>query len=96
MRYRLRRKRSKEHDASFASVSQTQAVQTSLEVGRPEDVYEQEAEAVANKVVMMPNRSSDIHMEPAMRSPDIHMKCADCEKEEKVQMKSKEEEEKVN
>ncbi len=58
-----------------------------MTIGEPNDKYEKEADAVANKVMMMPNNSSSAHMQSGSGGPDISMKCAECEQEDKVQMK---------
>ena len=64
--------------ASSRSSKPSFVVQTKLEAGHPNDVYEQEADAVADKVTRMPD--------PIF----VQRKCAGCEKEEqeKVQRKS--------
>lgn len=61
-------------------------IQRRLQVGRPDDKYEREADAVADQVMRMPSPDG-IQMKPADGRPDIQMKCAKCEEEEKVQMK---------
>jgi hypothetical protein len=59
-------------------------VQTKLSVNQPNDVYEQEADAVAEKVMRMPvGENSFFKPAPGI----IHRKCSHCEEEEKkVQM----------
>ena len=72
-------------------------VQPKLEIGKPDDKYEKEADAVADQVMMMPTPS----VEPMVVNPDaptlamqlttevsgLQMKCEECEKEESLQMK---------
>lgn len=62
-----------------AGEKRSEVIQPLLEVGRPDDKYEREADAVADRVMRMP--SSEL---PSMktRKPDIQMKCAQCEEEE--------------
>ena len=61
-------------------------IQPRLEIGRPNDKYEKEADAVADRVMRMPS-SSDRQMKSGTAGPGIQMKCAKCEEEEKLQMK---------
>lgn len=64
------------------------SVQPKLEIGRANDKYEQQADAVADRVMRMPMPSSrDLLMRPYTQKTDIQMKCAKCEEEEKLQMK---------
>ncbi|MEM6359200.1 MAG: DUF4157 domain-containing protein [Bacteroidota bacterium] len=62
-------------------------VQPKLEIGKPDDKYEKEADAVADKVMRMPDPSNHVQMKRNNGVPDISMKCAKCEEEEKLQMK---------
>jgi len=55
----------------------TNTVQCKLTVGDANDKYEQEADAVANKVMRMPDQSF------------IQRKCAHCEEEEKKELQRK-------
>ena len=55
--------------------SKGMTIQTKLTVGQPGDKYEQEADAIADRVMRMPDPQS------------LQRKCADCEQEEKVQSK---------
>ncbi len=57
-------------------------IQTKLEVGSPNDKYEQEADSVADRVINNAGNSSI-----SESSPGIQRKCAACEEEEKVQRK---------
>lgn len=65
--------------------------QAKLRVNTPGDRFEQEADAVAEKIVSMPERRSATHgpiTGGLYNSPiDIRRKCAECEEEEEVQMK---------
>lgn len=66
-------------------------VQPQLNIGEQGDLYEQEADAVADKVMMMPSPgNSDIQMSPSANTPglqmmkdsnnpEIQMKCEECE-----------------
>jgi hypothetical protein len=70
------------------------SVQTKLSVNAPNDAYEQEADAVADKVVQL-SRSEQAAVKPAPAI--IQQKCADCEKEEELQRKEEgREEEKIH
>jgi hypothetical protein len=64
-------------------------IQPKLAIGAPNDVYEQEADAVANKILNTPGRDSvqAKFFKPAVSA--IQRKCAHCEEEEK-QMQRKE------
>ncbi|TKK69876.1 DUF4157 domain-containing protein [Ilyomonas limi] len=65
------------HSASSYSSKPSFVVQTKLEVGQPNDTYEQEADAVAAKVMRMPD-------------PDfVQRKCAKCEQEDKEKIQRK-------
>jgi len=57
--------------------------QPKLSVNQPDDVYEQEADAMADKVMRMPDSaiSNNFFFKPAISS--IQRKCAHCEEEEK-------------
>lgn len=68
--------------------------QPKLNINQPNDVYEQEADAVADKVMRMPDPSiNNSFFKPAITS--IQRKCAHCEEEEK-KMQRKEINENVN
>ena len=76
-------------------------VQPKLEIGRPDDKFEKEADAIADKVLMMPstlamdqpmsgNGQTDgpaLNMKPQADTPALQMKCEECEEEERLQMK---------
>lgn len=69
-------------------------VQSKLSINQPNDIYEQEADAVAEKVMRMPV----VNTEPAFFSPKqltvtpVQRKCATCEEGEKLQRKEDEDE----
>lgn len=60
----------------------TAVIQPKLTVNAPGDRYEQEADAVADKVMRMPDKSA-MSMQPA----SVQRKCEECEEEERMQMK---------
>lgn len=77
-------------------------MQPKLEIGQPDDKFEKEADAVADKVLMMPstpamdqpmtgNSNADgpaLNMKPQADTSALQMKCEECEEEERLQMKS--------
>ncbi|MHA7058065.1 eCIS core domain-containing protein [Aquimarina sp. M1] len=71
---------SKEAEPPFLTPSY---IQTKLTIGEPGDKYEQEADAMAEKVVQKLDISNS--------SPDIQNKCDDCEQEENLQKMEAEE-----
>lgn len=64
-------------------------IQPKLTINQPNDVYEQEADAVADRVMRMTDKASgSLFFKPTPISiSSFQRKCAACEKEEKVQMK---------
>lgn len=66
------------HESSFFR----KIIQTKLVVNSPNDVYEQEADAIADKVMRMPDPSinDNLFFKPSVAA--IQRKCADCEEEE--------------
>ena len=54
-----------------------QNIQPKLKIGQPNDVYEQQADAVADHVIKTINSPT----------PSVQTKCAACEQEEKLQKK---------
>src|SRR6478609_4775931 len=57
-------------------------VQPKLSINQPNDVYEQEADAVADKVMRMgDNAAQNFFFKPSISS--LQRKCAHCEEEEK-------------
>ncbi len=65
-------------------------IQTKLEVGSPNDRYEQEADAIAEKVMRKTENPT-----VSAASPTIQRKCAACEEEEKIQKKEEEKNEEI-
>ena len=61
-------------------------IQPKLTVGAPNDLYEKEADVMANKVVQRMAVGS---------GPQVQMKCAECEQEKRLQKKEGEEEESI-
>jgi hypothetical protein len=63
-------------------------IQPKLTINPPGDIYEQEADIMADKVMRMSDRpvAQSHFFNPAISS--VQRKCAKCEEEEKVQMKS--------
>jgi Domain of unknown function (DUF4157) len=70
-------------------------IQTKLTVNEPGDAYEQEADAVADKVMRMPDPSVQQVQSPfnKVSISSLQRKCATCDEEEKVQRKEDGEEE---
>lgn len=74
-------------------------LQPKLEIGKPDDRFEKEADAVADKVMMMPalpateplmagnSDASVMQMHPATEAPEFQMKCEHCEEDENIRMK---------
>jgi hypothetical protein len=64
-------------------------VQPKLTINQPNDIYEQEADAVAEKVMRMPDPKSESTFFQPKPVPlnSLQRKCSNCEEEEKVQMK---------
>ena len=62
----------------------TTFIQPKLMVNAPNDVYEQEADAVADRVMRMPLVSSKAQGTQGMLASSIQRKCAHCEEEKKM------------
>jgi hypothetical protein len=64
-------------------------IQPKLTINQPNDVYEQEADAVADKVMRMPatETSSFFFQSQPLTVTPVQRKCAACEQEEKLRMK---------
>jgi len=82
--------------ASAYSVNGNGVLQTKITIGQPNDKYEQEADAMADKVVQrlatpepIAKKETAVQTKPlaAGTTPLIQTKCAACEKEEKLQKK---------
>jgi hypothetical protein len=79
---------SKKNDAFFKGKNSHSPVQTKLDIGKPDDHYEKEADTMADKVVQRLSESPDIQKKPlGPITPLIQTKCAECEKEDKLQKK---------
>ncbi len=59
-------------------------IQTKLSIGQPNDKYEQEADAVADRVLQRKRNAGD---GVSNFFPAVQLKCAECEMEEKLQKK---------
>lgn len=68
-----------------------QQVQTKLQVNEPGDVYEQEADAMANRVMRMADGNAGSPTKPVtgLIGRSVQRKCAHCEEEEKRQVMRK-------
>jgi Domain of unknown function (DUF4157) len=77
----------------FFNKTSSPAIQTKLTIGQPGDKYEQEADAMAEKVVRGLSDGGRSTGEGGQTggSPAVQMKCAECGEEEKLQMKKGEE-----
>jgi hypothetical protein len=70
--------------------SQVSPIQTKLTVGQPNDIYEKEADAAADKIVQRmsePGAAPPPSVTPLTNASFVHEKCAHCEQEEQLQMK---------
>jgi len=82
----IEQKKISQHERSF--------FQAKLTINNPGDRYEQEADAVADKIVGLSHSSSDALISDnsgmnvsRILDADIQKKCAECEEEEQIQMK---------
>jgi len=62
----------------------TKRLQPGLEINRPGDRYEQEADAMANRVMNTPGSATAPVTQGSMIARSIQRKCAHCEEEEKT------------
>jgi|GEM_PF-6463184 hypothetical protein len=70
--------------------SQVSPIQTKLTVGQPNDIYEKEADATADKIVQRmsePTAAPPPSVTPLTNASFVQEKCAHCEQEEQLQMK---------
>lgn len=86
---------SKEKGAAIATKSNSffgALIQPRLSINQPNDVYEQEANAVATKVMTMPatENATETFFKPA--ASIVQRKCAHCEEEEQIQRKEENDE----
>ena len=68
------------------------AIQPKLTINQPNDIYEQEADAVAERVMRMPAQNNEqpfFQPKPLAATP-VQRKCAACEEEEQLQRKEDE------
>lgn len=63
--------------------------QPKLNINKPDDIYEQEADAMADKVMRMSPGINDPPFFSSVVRPDIQRMCSDCEEEENLQRKEK-------
>jgi hypothetical protein len=66
-------------------------IQPKLTINQPNDIYEQEADAVAERIMRIPDTKTKptfFQPKPLPTTP-VQRKCAECEEEEKLQMKTK-------
>jgi hypothetical protein len=79
----------------FSKTPIVAGIQAKLTVNQPGDIYEKEADAMADKVVQRLSDPASIQAKstfPGTVTPFIQKKCAHCEEEEKLQKKEKEDE----
>ena len=75
------------------------SIQTKLIVGAPNDIYEKEADSMADNVVQRLSDSSSIQTKSnsiGSVTPFVQKECAHCEEEEKLQKKEKENDKLLN
>ncbi|MDQ6661310.1 MAG: hypothetical protein M3Z24_10135, partial [Chloroflexota bacterium] len=87
-------KNQKSSSSSYAQKKQSPFfnpfIQPKLAINQPNDIYEKEADAMAEKVMRMAvNENERTFFKPANIS-SIRRKCSHCEEEEKLQMKGEE------
>jgi hypothetical protein len=72
-------------------------IQPKLTINQPNDIYEQEADAAAEKVMRMPDAKTDsLFFRPKpLPLTSVQRRCAACEQEEKLQRKEDEEEQPI-
>ena len=98
---------SSENEQPFFSKSRNNnyGIQTKLTVGAPNDVYEKEADTMADKVVQRlaqpeigTKNENAVQAKPVSPAftPFVQTKCAHCEEEEKIQKKEREEDKLLN
>jgi hypothetical protein len=69
----------------FPSSRSASPVQAKLNIGRPDDAYEKEADAVADKVVQSPPVSNGDQPAKSPAAPQVQQKCDTCDDEQKLQ-----------
>src|ERR1700730_5996744 len=84
-----------EHSFFGESGMNSLPVQAKLTIGQPNDKYEQEADAMAGKVVQRLSQEDKVQAKPIETNTSVtHLvqtKCTDCGKEEKLQMEEEKE-----
>lgn len=72
-------------------------IQPKLTINQPNDIYEQEADAVAEKVMRMPvqNQEQPFFQSRPLSVTPVQRKCSSCEQEEKLQRKEEEVDESI-
>lgn len=70
-------------DTPKLHLAQANSIQPKLHINSPGDKYEQEADAMADKVMRMPASSNDFKPKTGIIGSSIQRKCAACEEEEK-------------
>lgn len=70
---------------------QSGIIQTKLRIGKPKDMYEQEADRVADQVMRMPVTDANQipEIEEQIKTPDIQRTCAECEEEDEKLIQAK-------
>ena len=78
------------HKTSAASIAQNgnrsffkPLIQPKLTVNQPNDIYEQEADAMAERVMRIPMNDQSFFSAKRVPGPGLRRKCAECEEEEK-------------
>ncbi|WP_010521973.1 eCIS core domain-containing protein [Aquimarina agarivorans] len=73
---------------SFQAFFNNTGIQTKLTIGKPNDKYEKEADATADKVIRKLNDPAATNIVfPAVSENTVQTKCSQCEHEEKLQKK---------
>ena len=78
--------------AYFLGQTRLAGLQPKLKVNEPGDMYEQEADAMAEKVMRMPDPATEEAFLPTAGIGHVQRTCAVCDEEEKLQRKEQEEE----
>src|SRR4030095_10530659 len=58
-------------------------IQPKLTINQPNDIYEQQADAMAERVMRMPMNEQSFFSPKPVGIPELQRKCAKCEEEEK-------------
>ncbi|HSI71286.1 MAG TPA: DUF4157 domain-containing protein, partial [Gillisia sp.] len=65
------------------------AIQPKLKINQPGDKYEQEADAMADKVMRMPEPSTSTEVSFTKNISNIQRKCAHCQEEDEIKLQRK-------